>query len=144
MREHDSVQLTCVHEVAKELPAGRHLKEVQLLLLGHAVQGAAGGHAARDTLQQECTARVWWYKGEVYSAAEGPKPLMCMLQKELCAVDEIVQQKSCTPKCRHCLTMPDQNSTGSLTRRQRLQRTFTGLASVTSLPEPRSLEAPSS
>lgn len=41
---------TCIHEVAKELPAGRHLKEGEPLLLSHPVQCCTGGHAASHPL----------------------------------------------------------------------------------------------
>ena len=41
---------TCVHEVAEELPSSGDLKEGEALLLGHAVQGCTGGHAASNSL----------------------------------------------------------------------------------------------
>ena len=41
---------TCVHEVAKELPASGHLKEGQVLLLRYPVQSSTGGHTTRHTL----------------------------------------------------------------------------------------------
>ena len=42
--------LTCVHEVAEELPASGDLKEGEALLLGYSVQGSTCGHASRHTL----------------------------------------------------------------------------------------------
>ena len=41
---------TCIHEVAKELPASGDLKEGEALLLSHSVQSCTGGHAASHTL----------------------------------------------------------------------------------------------
>ena len=41
---------TCVHEVAKELPASGDLKEGESLLLGHPVQCCTSGHAASHSL----------------------------------------------------------------------------------------------
>ena len=41
---------TCIHEVAKELPAGGHFKECQVLLLRYPVQCGTGGHAACHSL----------------------------------------------------------------------------------------------
>ena len=42
--------VTRVHEVGEELPAGGHLKEWCTQVLGHAIEGSAGGHAPCQAL----------------------------------------------------------------------------------------------
>ena len=49
---------TCIHEVAKELPASGHFKECQVLLLSYPVQCSTGGHATCHSLYNHKTSLI--------------------------------------------------------------------------------------
>ena len=85
--------LTSVHEVAKELPAGRHLEELEALLVCHAIQSCTSWHTSCHALRNQ-------------HACSGPLAAVCVLQHWYIKMlghsddyDMIMENDRCAQQC---------------------------------------------